>query len=69
LRFDLPGDTLPERVPEEEVEARLRVVRWLAALSDQAQSVYAKSPEAEPEVTEEYAERRAKFYVILGEAA
>jgi transcriptional regulator with XRE-family HTH domain len=59
LRFDLPGATLQDRVPAEEVDERLRWVERLFNLSQRAQENYAQSPEAKPADLERYRARRA----------
>ena len=47
LRFDLPGATLQERVPEAEVDERVRWLERLFDLSQRAQKNYATSPQAD----------------------
>jgi len=70
LRFDLPGATLQERVPEAEVDERVRWVERLFDLSQRAQKNYATSPQADSSEIEalEQAGKRV-LHVIEGGAA
>jgi len=70
LRFDLPGDTLQERVPEAEVDGRLRWVKRLFDLSQRAQKNYATSPQADSSEIEALEQKgEPVLRLVKGEAA
>jgi len=48
LRFDVPGETLGDRVPADEVAERVALAQRLWELSERAQRHYADSEAAEP---------------------
>ncbi len=47
LRFDVPGGTLRDRVPEEEFEERAQLADWLVAIARRAQDHYVDSKDAD----------------------
>jgi len=70
VRFDLPGDTLAERVPEAEVAGRLRWVQRLFELSQRAQKNYSTNPQADSSEIEALEQKgKPVLRVIKGEVA
>ena len=69
LRYDVPGETLRDRVPEDEVDERLGVVKKLFALSQHAQEHYVDSGEAETDEVASVEQRRKSLQVLAGGAA
>jgi transcriptional regulator with XRE-family HTH domain len=62
LRHDVPGDTLRDRVPEEEeYNQRARVAQWLWKLVERAQEHYVDSRTAEPAEVQSFEERREEI--------
>jgi hypothetical protein len=47
LKYDVPGKTLRDRVPEHEVEERLKLAEWLYEIAQRAQDHFVDSGEAE----------------------
>jgi len=66
LRIDAPGDSLEERVPEEQVEDRKRIAGWLWDTFQEAYGHYAENPEATPEETEHLRGEGAALRVLAG---
>jgi transcriptional regulator with XRE-family HTH domain len=61
LRFDVPGDTLADRVPEDEVGQRAELGDWLFVLAQRAQDIYVDSKEAEAAEIQGWEERREEM--------
>jgi len=70
LRYDAPGDELKDRVPEHEVEQRVRFCRQLFSIISVAGEIYRESDEADPEKVSAHEEGvqglRAQLSVIAG---
>jgi transcriptional regulator with XRE-family HTH domain len=61
LRYDVPGKTLNDRVPEDEFEERVKLADWLDEIFTRAYTHYQNSEEANPAEVVSLEEHKAKL--------
>ncbi|MBA3472110.1 MAG: hypothetical protein H0T57_02590 [Rubrobacter sp.] len=69
LKYDVPGETLQDRVPENEIKERLKLVDWLDETVCRAQDHYVGSKEAEAAEVRGLEERRDNVVRLMKETA